>query len=396
LARYQQIFIKIAAFFRGTALLFNIGVFVWLCLCLYAGYKNVANNPSYISFISFTNVFAVGLNVFFALFWLFTRKRYLALISVSGLLICMPVTRSAFGYNLVGSNVTDSDNVELKVMTWNVHLFDLGEWTKNKESKNKIVDLIRQQDPDILCLQEFYFDNDNPNEPYTEMLRQLGYTYYEFSKEEDLLKRSINIGAKPEEIIQAGHAVFSKLPLKNKVRYSLDSANYYNMLGVDVQLNEHTVARLNVVHLHSVTFSDKEVKFAENRADKLSAKMEDKTKGLLKKLMLASSKRAVQAQIIDSILDKSVYPNIVCGDFNDMPGSYVYQEVKGGLKDAFVSKGLGLGRTYRKIFPTLRIDYILYNPDLLICKGYISPDVSLSDHNPVIATFSVKEKGAKD
>jgi endonuclease/exonuclease/phosphatase (EEP) superfamily protein YafD len=79
-----------------------------------------------------------------------------------------------------------------------------------------------------------------------------------------------------------------------------------------------------------------------------------------------------------------------------MPGSYVYQEVKGGLKDAFVSKGLGLGRTYRKIFPTLRIDYILYNPDLLICKGYISPDVSLSDHNPVIATFSVKEKGAKD
>jgi endonuclease/exonuclease/phosphatase (EEP) superfamily protein YafD len=112
--------------------------------------------------------------------------------------------------------------------------------------------------------------------------------------------------------------------------------------------------------------------------------------------MLASSKRAVQAQIIDSFLYKSVYPYIVCGDFYDMPGSYVYQEVKGGLKDAFVSKGLGLGRTYRKIFPTLRIDYILYNPDLLICKGYISPDVSLSDHNPVIATFSVKEKGAKD
>ena len=384
------------AFFRGTALLFNIGVFVWLCLCLYAGYKNVSDSPSYISFLIFTNVYGVGLYVFFNVFWLFSRRRYRALISLAGILICMPVVRSAFGYNLVASNITDSDDVELKVMTWNVHLFDLGEWTKNKESKNKNVDLMKQQDPDILCLQEFYFDNDNPNEPYTEVLRQLGYNYYEFSKEEDLLKRTINIGARPNEIIQSGHAIFSKLPLKNKVRYQLDSANYYNMLGVDVQLNEQTTARLNVVHLHSVTFSDKEVKFAEKRADKLSAKMEDKTKGLLKKLMLASSKRAAQAELIDSILDKSPYPNIICGDFNDMPGSFVYQKVKGGMNDAFVAKGLGLGRTYRKIFPTLRIDYILYNPDLLSCKGYISPDVTLSDHNPVIATFSLKEKLRKD
>lgn len=389
--QHRKIFRSIASFFRGTALLFNIAVCVWLFLCLFAGYKNVADSPSYISFFSFTNVFAVFFNLFFVFFWLFTRRKYLTLISVAGLLFSWPVTKSAFGYNLIGTNVLDSDEVELKVMTWNVHLFDLGEWTKNKESKNKIVDFIKQEDPDILCLQEYYFDDKNPNEPYTEMLRQLGYTYYEFSKEEDLLKRLINIGARPNEIIQAGHAVFSKFPLKNKTRYSFDSANYYNMLGVDVQLNDQVTARLNVVHLHSVTFSDKDVKYAENRADQLSAKMEDKTKGLLKKLMLASANRAAQAQVIDSVLDKSIYPNIVCGDFNDMPGSYVYQKVKGNLQDAFTAKGLGFGRTYRKIFPTLRIDYIFFNPGLLSCKGYSSPDVNLSDHNPVIATFSIKQ-----
>ena len=85
------------------------------------------------------------------------------------------------------------------------------------------------------------------------------------------------------------------------------------------------------------------------------------------------------------------YPQIICGDFNDVPGSYVYNTVKGKLGDAFTSKGTGLGRTYRHIFPTLRIDYILYDKDALSVKGYERPNVDLSDHYPVIANFSLRD-----
>ena len=380
-------YIKI--FFRSTALLVNLGAMVWLFLCLYASYKNVADRPSPISLFSFTNLFAVFVNIGFVFFWLFSRKRLLSLLSLVTLLMCWRISSSVFGFNLFSGNIISKENVELKVMTWNVHLFDLGEWSKNREAKDKMIEFIKDQDADILCLLEFYFDNDNPDLPYTDILKQLGYTYYVFSKEEDLLKRTINISAGKTDYIQAGHAVFSKFPLKNSQRYPLND-RYYNMLGVDVQLNDSAAVRLNVLHLHSVTFSDEDVRQAEKKADKIPTKIDSEAKGLLYKLMMASSKRAAQANQVDSILSRSTLPNLACGDFNDLPGSYVYSQVRGSLKDAFVSKGLGFGRTYRKIFGTLRIDYILYDEQLLNCRGYANPNINLSDHNPVIATFTIK------
>lgn len=83
---------------------------------------------------------------------------------------------------------------------------------------------------------------------------------------------------------------------------------------------------------------------------------------------------------------------LICGDLNDLPGSYTYTKLKGNLKDAFAEKGFGLGRTYNQILPTLRIDYILYDPRLLQIRGFSSPVLSLSDHNPVIANFEIAPK----
>ena len=81
---------------------------------------------------------------------------------------------------------------------------------------------------------------------------------------------------------------------------------------------------------------------------------------------------------------------ILCGDFNDLPGSYTYNTMKRGLKDAFAEKGRGLGRTYNLFSPTLRIDYIFYDPKMLDIIGFRSPKTRLSDHNPVIANFEIR------
>jgi endonuclease/exonuclease/phosphatase (EEP) superfamily protein YafD len=60
------------------------------------------------------------------------------------------------------------------------------------------------------------------------------------------------------------------------------------------------------------------------------------------------------------------------------------------LHDAFADKGVGLGRSYNLFSPTLRIDYILYNPKALSIVGFRSPRTTLSDHNPVIANFRLQ------
>ena len=105
-----------------------------------------------------------------------------------------------------------------------------------------------------------------------------------------------------------------------------------------------------------------------------------------KRLKNSFSKRAVQVEAIKIHINKSPYPVILCGDFNDTPNSYAYHKLSNGLKDAFVEQGVGLGRSYNGNFPSLRIDYILYSPELNI-HSFNTKNVKLSDHFPILAGF---------
>jgi endonuclease/exonuclease/phosphatase (EEP) superfamily protein YafD len=159
-----------------------------------------------------------------------------------------------------------------------------------------------------------------------------------------------------------------------------------------VVIDSSNIFNLNVVHLTSVGFGRKELDYISKVKEKgVDAQDENQSKSLLKKLRDASASRAKLANNIDSLKREMDYPLIICGDFNDVPGSYVYTKVKGKLYDAFVGKGSGLGRTYRNIAPTLRIDYIFYDKNALKIEGYNRPKVDLSDHYPVIANFSLRK-----
>jgi endonuclease/exonuclease/phosphatase family metal-dependent hydrolase len=97
-------------------------------------------------------------------------------------------------------------------------------------------------------------------------------------------------------------------------------------------------------------------------------------------------KRAQQAEELKTYINKSPYPVIVAGDFNDTPVSYSYTTIRKGLKDSFVNSGYGAGFTYKGKYPANRIDYILYD-NALENRYFEIMKVKYSDHYPVAAFF---------
>ena len=111
------------------------------------------------------------------------------------------------------------------------------------------------------------------------------------------------------------------------------------------------------------------------------------------KLKIGFLKRQAQADKIKAEIDKSPYPVIVCGDFNDVPNSYAYETIGRGLQNAFEKKGAGLGRTFSGIAPTLRIDQIFIDSFYQV-NQYTRVAKKLSDHFPIVTDITRLPKAA--
>lgn len=98
--------------------------------------------------------------------------------------------------------------------------------------------------------------------------------------------------------------------------------------------------------------------------------------------------RALITERILEILKDIKEPVIVCGDFNDVPGSWCYREfLKSGLRDAYTETSFGYIPTYNLHLMYFHIDQMLY-------KGNLRPlyvkrsKMDASDHYPLIAEFA--------
>jgi endonuclease/exonuclease/phosphatase (EEP) superfamily protein YafD len=96
--------------------------------------------------------------------------------------------------------------------------------------------------------------------------------------------------------------------------------------------------------------------------------------------------RARQADMVAEMIQSSEYPVIVCGDFNDVPYSYVYKTMLGDLTDGFCESGKGIMYTYtgkKKV----RIDYI-FHADQFTGESYYTKELTYSDHYPVFSKIA--------
>ena len=279
----------------------------------------------------------------------------------------------------------------LRVMTWNVQSFTNYLRKKKsvsafKTSKDSILETIKTYNPDVICFQEYNnIENAKRRTSIRKQMDTLGYRYSFCSKD-----RSGSLPKNPNVHLEQGVAIFSRLPFTDTGRVNInhDEENE-NLAYADILFNNKPV-RIFTAHLQSFTIY-KDTADDKDGDDNIYEITYKRRKAAEYKVRETEIKHQDEVTIIRKQIDQSPYPVIYCGDLNITPTSYNYRTLKGkNLQDAFLEKGSGIGNTFYKIGPTLRIDVCL--PDKTFQVQQSKRDkIKLSDHYPVISDVSWKK-----
>ena len=350
-----------------SKLLFIVNIILALGLLMSYSAKYISPSLSFI--IALSGMAYSYLLVIFLLFniLLLIIKKY-KWVLVNGIILLL-------GWNnlnaLVQFNFPNKTPADFRILSYNIRLFDLYNWSNNQESKQEILDYIKQQNPNIVSFQEFYYDNQSFL--IDSVAKALDMPYYYVTDSRFLRGTS-----------HFGQAIFSQYPIKNS--NAIHFPNTRNIaLYCDIEIQKNRTIRVFNNHLESYRFKKNDYQLIEEMKTEKKPEI-NKMLGLVQRLELALIKRSYQAEKIASLINSSPYPVIVTGDFNDTPNSYTYHQISRYLSDAFVESGWGFSNTYKGSFPSFRIDYILYNQPLKSIN-YKRSKFDISDHYPIYSDF---------
>ena len=337
---------------------------------LVLSYGSMLVNPAKAWGLSLSGLMFVPLSVVNLLLLLWALKR-LSRSFVIPLLALLPSFFFIGRYVQVESKDAPSPtDPTLKVLSYNVGRFALQDEKSGVTSRNQcadaIFDFIRSEEPDIVCLQEFRISDINQLKPY--MNRQMkGYKadYYMFPKSDGSA---------------FGNVTFSRVPVKGKGKIKFEeSANL--AIYTDYEIHGRRFRVYNC-HFESYNISLPGIIRGILRADKTVVSDTGS------KMKRSITRRPKQVDKVFSDIEKCPVESFVCGDFNDNPMSYSYFRMTRGRKDSFREAGHGFGATFARLWPLLRIDYILL-PDRFKALTHETPRLNFSDHYPVITTIEL-------
>ncbi len=360
----------------ATKLMVVVNLFV-VCLLL-CSYLSLYISPAKFWPVAFAGLaYPVFLlfNIFFVLFWLVFLKKYFILSLITILL----------GYNQIqtyikfsGSERKLSFENSLKVMSYNVRLFDLYNWHNgsSKLTQASIFELFQTESPDILCIQDYYSGAGKGVNFGDTICSRAGYEF-----------RSVELINKEHKGLPYGLAIFSKYPIVHSQKLDFQNSKVNFCQSIDVKIGNDTVRVLNM-HLESIKFGKEDYSFVSDvtTAQAANDKLKKGFLAIAGKMRFAYIKRASQIETVTEFIKSSPYQLILAGDFNDTPVSFSYRQIDNELDDTFVDSGIGLGQTHGQMLPMLRIDYIFHSAGIQTIE-HKTIDKDYSDHFPVVARF---------
>lgn len=263
---------------------------------------------------------------------------------------------------------------QIKILTYNVHGFrQFGvSGHSNRSTMGAIARWVVEEDPDVVCFQEFQYYTTAEFEMLNHNLDRWKYSKFSYIVDDPFHKW--------------GLAVYSKYPLINfrpiRFEYHENSSMVCDMI-----VGRDTVSLYNC-HLQTTAYNRvNPAGMAAFRGDDA----EQVVRAVGYNLKENAKIRAMQADTMASLIhgERQRYPKIVVGDFNAPPVSYSYHTMRGDMHDSFVECGRGYEYTYKPIFKLFRIDYILYSRDGIEAVTHESPDMPWSDHKPVISRLKI-------
>lgn len=298
------------------------------------------------------------LNALFFIYWLLQLKRQVML---SGLVLLLGITFINKFYKFSSSD-SDKEEKDFTVMSYNVRLFNLFDWIPDRKVGDTILSFINEQNPDILCIQE-YSEN-----------AKVDLRVYKY--------KAIFMEGKN---IKTGQAIFSKFPIFNQGDFKIPTAGN-NIIYADVRKGKDTLRVYNI-HLQSIKISPDVNEISEN----VDAINQSKSVQVFARIRDAFKKQEHQAESLVKHKNECTYPVIICGDMNNSPFSYVYRNIKSDLNDCFEEAGNGFGQTYKFKYYPARIDYIFASKKMKVKSFKTFTKFENSDHFPVMTRLSFLE-----
>lgn len=322
------------------------------------------------AFFGLSYPFWLGVTLFGLVYALVRRRRLLSICLVIGLVVTGGLSLSTFGIGSRGCiECAPEENAgRLRVMSYNVRLFDLYNWGKGNATRDSIFAFLATRQLDVVCFQEFFHTRDHNKIDPRKMAQQLPYGLH-------IHDRYMH---EMHGIQFFGLLTLSRYPIvgRGSIAFSSDPNNF--CIYTDVDTGADTVRVFNA-HFASLRFQPEDYEAIDRGPD------QKERRRLARRIASGYKRRASQIEEVASAVEQSPYLTVVCADFNDTPVSFAYRRMTRRLRDTFSGNHTGFGGTHIGLFPFLRIDYILADPGLNTHYFMIHERVDLSDHHPVEA-----------